>query len=267
MSDSKSNELAYQAFLSLPDDQRLNLVQSIYIVDQCPTILEAEELVKKQLTLAVHPRYLNALYERLEGWWFQRVIGHLAADSKGSIRFTEVNEKINEIREQLRTDSLPIDYQHDDPPQVNLGQDKRPFVQQLQVISLSESRIEHAIRDFYRASKQRSRWVKDELLSINELYNYDKRLKEAWEEQFAIVNEDLEEDSHESLLIEKGKQLYTLVMQFANLNIRRDCTEPFVMKGSYHILANKIPVELGWHPHFGDKMAHLQSLQDEERII
>ncbi|MGG0935498.1 ABC-three component system protein [Brevibacillus centrosporus] len=266
-SESKSNNPAYQAFLSLPHEQRLQLVECIYVVDQCATILEAEGLVKKQLTVAIHPRYLNALYERLEGWWLQRVIGHLATDSNGSIRFSEVNEKINEIRDQLRTDSLPIDYQHEDPPQAKLGEDKRPFVQHLQVISLSNPRIDHAIRDFYRASKQRSRWVKDELVSITELYNYDRLLKEAWEELFAIVNEDLAEDAHESLLQENGKTLYTQIIQIRHLNIRRDCTEPYVMKGSFHILANKIPIELGWHPYFFDKIIFQECVQDEEGII
>lgn len=266
-SRSNTNRQAYQAFLSLTNDQRFKLVESMYVVDQCATILQAEELIKRKLRLAVHDRYLDAMYERLEGWWFQRIIEHLVDNTKGSIRFAEVNEKINEIREQLRSDSLPIDYQHENPPQVNLNEDKRPFVQQLRIISLSERRIEFAIRDFYRASKQRSRWIKDDLVSINELGNYDKRLKEAWEEQFEIVNEDINEDTDEVLLQEKGRQLYTEIMRFNHLTIRRDCTEPYVMKGSFHILANKIPVEIGWHPRFAERMQHIQNIQDDELII
>ncbi|MCL9634251.1 hypothetical protein L2095_05875 [Bacillus zanthoxyli] len=251
-SKSKTNQSAYQSFLSLSDEQQIALIENIYIIDKSENILNVENMIKKELRLSARPRYLNALYERLEGWWCQKTIEHLANGSKNTIKGIEVHEKLQEILEQLRDESLPIDYLHEDPPEVNPKEDKRRFVQQLKIIAVSNKRIENAMRDFYRASEQRSRWVSDELVSVGELINYERRLVEEWEEQFEIVNEMTgeEEDIDEKELQSKGRVLYNEVIKLQYLNIRRNVTEPYIMRGSLHILANTKMPKIGWHPFF-----------------
>ena len=52
--------------------------------------------------------------------------------------------------------------------------DKRPFVRQLRRVNVGGKRIEYAIRDFYRASEQRSRWLRQDLLVDGELAKYEQ---------------------------------------------------------------------------------------------
>ncbi|WP_214626133.1 ABC-three component system protein [Paenibacillus agaridevorans] len=248
-STNQTNQAAYQAFSSLTPEHQLSLVENMYILDQSPDIVDIADKIKGLLALSVRRNLIDALYERLEGWWFHQVVIHLKGHSNGAISGSELSERIHDIADQLRPDSLPIDYQGEQPEDPQ-SYDGRQFVKQLQIISLSEKRIELALRDYYRAFMQRSKWVSDHLVSISELERYERRLHEAWEEYFEILIESGIEGLTSAELEAKGKALYDRLMQANHLNIRQGCTEPYVLKGSYHILADKEEIPLGWHPHF-----------------
>ncbi|WP_274362918.1 ABC-three component system protein [Paenibacillus thermotolerans] len=261
-SESQTNQTAYQAFSSLTPEQQFSLVENMYILDQSPDIVDVSDKVKGLLALSVRRNLIDSLYERLEGWWFQQVIIHLKEQSMGTISGAVLSEKIHDIADQLRPDRLPIDYQSDVPedPQTYDG---RQFVQQLQIISLSEKRIELALRDYYRAFMQRSKWISDHLVSIGELERYEKRLHEAWEEYFEILIESGIEGLTGPELEQRGKSLYNRLMEATHLTIRPGCTEPYVLKGSYHILADKEGTPLGWHPHFKQVLDKLKTAHKE----
>jgi hypothetical protein len=264
-SKNKANQVAYESFRSLTPDQQLKLVENIYIVDGSPDIIDIIEEIKKQLALSVRKNQIDALYERLEGWWLQRVILHLINQSKEPISGAELTDKIHDIADQLRTDNLPIDYQVEVPTDPR-EYDGRQFVKQLQIISLSEKRIEFAVRDYYRAFMQRSRWVSDQLISIGELERYERRLYEAWEEYFTILIESGIDDLDDQELEEKGRILYNRIMQSTHLHIRPSCTEPYVFKGSYHILADKEEIPIGWHPNFKQIIQKLRNVDAEGAV-
>lgn len=261
-SRSETNKSSYESFLSLESDQQLALVESIFILDSTEGIVEVEDLIKRTLLLSTREKYIDSVYERLEGWWLNRSINHLVNGSQDTISGSEVRTKLQDIIDQFRNESLPIDYLYDEPEQGDPIKDNRVFVNQLKLINVSNVRIKHAIRDYYRASKQRSKWVSEELLSIEELIAYEKRLFEAWEEHFEIVNETPYKHQNEQEFQERGKLLYNGLMQQNYLTIRRDCTEPYVMKGSLQILANKKPPRIGWHPFYTEKLRF-----DEEEVI
>ena len=87
---------------------------------------------------------------------------------------------------------LPIDFRSSQPPpEVVAELDKRPFVRQLRKIEVGSTRVEFAIRDYYRASEQRSRWAREELLVDGELENYERELVEAWEPRYAAMLDEL----------------------------------------------------------------------------
>lgn len=48
-----------------------------------------------------------------------------------------------------------------------------------------------ALRDYYRAFRQRASWIRNNLLYINELERYEQRLIDEWEHAFAIMEENL----------------------------------------------------------------------------
>lgn len=264
-SDNKTNQPCYDAFRSLTSEQRLGLVQAIRIVDNSPNISNIEDNIKSRIRFAVRPQHLIALYERLEGWWFKRVVDHLIAGSSKTILGYEVEAQINDIAEQFRPDSLPIDFFDEEPPENNPEEDDRPFVHQLRLIAVKNKRIEHAIRDYYRAFQQRSKWVREDLLRIGELEKYEKRLIEEWERHFEIINENEPDDADEVSLQERGRKVYNWMEQQAQIHIRRDCTEPYVMRGSFHMLANGTPPKLGWHPHFLERLE--QILRQHEEVM
>jgi len=74
---------------------------------------------------------------------------------------------------------------------------------------------------------------------------------------FLTMQEDVEEygDSiDESLKQRHGRALYNKI-QDKDIRIRERCSEPFVMRGSYHSLANKLLV--GWHIDFETRLKEL----------
>lgn len=259
-SDNKSNERSYEAFLSLTDEQKKQLISSIYIVDSSPDILKTEDLIKKKLLVATRKQYINSLYERLEGWWFKKVINHLINDSSSPILAEEVHIRINEITDQLRPDSLPIDFLHEEPEDI-LSYDQRRFVQQLKLLAISNNRIRKAIMDYYRAFCQRSKWIEENLIGFDELEAYERVLYEEWEEQFEIAKEGIESWEDEDELIKCGRSVYNWMVKDAEIPIRKNCTQLYVMRGSYHILADKEDGDLllGWHPDFIQRLEKVLS--------
>src|SRR6185295_4581462 len=108
-------------------------------------------------------------------------------------------------------------------------------------------RVEYAIRDYYRASEQRSRWAREELLVDGELERYEQDLIEAWQPRFASMQEQVTATCPPEKRVELGQVLFKWVEQEANFPLR-SVRERFLTHGSYHILSNQFAV--GWHPDF-----------------
>jgi len=133
--------------------------------------------------------------------------------------------------------------------------DSRVFVVQLRHIGVSSNRIRNAILDYYRAFQQRSEWARENLLVSGEIEEYENRLVDEWSRYRDVVFEELQEDSAEEVLQRAGKELYKWADQqsgnIESLRIRARVTEPFVTRGSFHILADTVPEpRIYWHPRF-----------------
>jgi hypothetical protein len=185
--------------------------------------------------------------ERLEGWWFGRIVTALA-DGNVSIPVSALETKIDEIRESLADNALPVDFQNAQPPsQIIDACDQRPFVQQLRLIKVGDRRIEMAVRDYYRASEQRSRWAREDLLVDGELGDYDIQLCEAWEPRFDRMKAGLGDDCEDVAKVAEGEKLFTWAEIDADFPLRT-VHHRFLSHGSFHILSNRC--EVGWHPDF-----------------
>ena len=73
--------------------------------------------------------------------------------------------------------------------------------------------------------------------------------------------EEYKENIDEKTKIDAGKNLLKEVENL-HLNIREKVSKPFIMRGTYHALANQLKV--GWHIDFIDRLCHL--LQNKEII-
>jgi hypothetical protein len=224
------------------------LLKAILILDSSPNILDVRDEIEHELRRVAQRDHLDNFVERLEGWWFGIVIRALNGAGASSIRVLSIEARVDELREEFKRSSLPLDYKSATPPAAVIAElDKRPFVRQLRRIEIGAQRVEFAIRDYYRASEQRSRWAREDLLIDGELETYEQELIEAWEPRFAAMNDELTSTCPPEKRVRFGQNLFKWVELEANFPLRT-LREKFLTHGSYHILANRYAV--GWHPDY-----------------
>ena len=257
-STNDQNAPAYRAFKELSDNQRVALVEAIYVFDTAPEITDLDELLRGELSFAARRDFLDSFLTRLEGWWLRRVIRHLARESGAAvdpIPAVDIEATIGDLREQFKLDSLPID---EDllQEEVDLSNyQDRVFVHQLRLIDLGVKRLMIAVREYYRAFEQRSRWIREDLLLVGELDRYERRLVEEWQIHFERMREELGGVAADGAKKKAALALYRWVEAEADVPVRPNCTAPFVTRGSYHMLADRRHV--GWHPDFLERLKAL----------
>ncbi len=238
---------ACASYVAQPDQVRLSLLRAVMILDGSPNIIDVREDIERVLHHAAPRDQIEKLVERLEGWWFGAVIRALSGAAPAAIPVTAIEQRVDELREEFKRDALPVDFKDAVPSKNVIAElDKRPFVRQLRKIEIGPKRIEYAIRDYYRASEQRSRWAREDLLIDGELGNYERDLTEAWEPRHAAIVEEAGTCAAEQK-VSLGQALFKWAEQDANFPLRT-VRDRFLTHGSYHILANRHAV--GWHPEF-----------------
>lgn len=247
-SKNQENAAAYAAYRELPEDARLNLLKAVLILDGSANIIDMRDEIERELYHAAGRDQIHNLVERLEGWWFGVVIKALSGSGASAIPILAIDQRVDELREEFKRSALPVDYASAHPsPAVVAELDKRPFVKQLRKIEIGPRRVELAIRDYYRASEQRSRWAREELLVDGELQDYERQLIEAWEPRHAALLDELAPTCQSADKVAAGQGLYKWVETDANFPLR-SVRDRFLTHGSYHILSNRYVV--GWHPEY-----------------
>lgn len=260
-SRSKENADAYAAFLKLPNAARLKLIESVRIFDGTPTIEDVPRMLAQELWSAVAAEHRVPFVQRLEGWWFDRVAAHLGGTRQDPITALEIQAFVDDLREQFARDNLPIDSDLPRSPQsVSDKDEQRPLVAQLRLLDATDQRILFALHDYHRAYAQTSRWVREGLLRPGELENYHESLKHEWARRFDIRVASLKAGATEEERRRVGNVLYEQVIEEFKLHIRERCDKPFVMRGTYHELADDL--EVGWHPDFDARLRVLFGLTE-----
>lgn len=245
-------------FNALTPTEKLDFLGRIQIFDCSPRIENIPEIIKDTHFRSIRRPHRMAVFERIEGWWHELIIRKLTENDEVGIFGFEVSDKLSAISEEYNSDNLPITFRWREPSgEIDTENDPRRFVVQLREIGVSSSRIRNAILDYYRAYQQRSEWVREDLLVSGEIENYEDRLVDEWSRFRDVLLEKLDENSAEDLLLQAGKDLYNWAdLQSGNiesLRIRARVTEPFVTRGSFHILANATSdPKVYWHPCFLD---------------
>jgi len=256
-STSETNAPAYQAFSSLNFDARAHLIKAVTVLDSSPLIGQLDERLRQAVFFAVERRFLDSYLQRLEGWWYRRVLRHLLDNNAGPILGEELEAEASRIRAQFKEESLPVD---DDIMRATVdasGYLDRPFVEQLNLIGVNQNRVFHAIRNYYRAFEQRSRWMREDLLYVGELDRYEDRLTEEWDLLFQQMRDELGDDAAEDAKTRAALDLYKWVETGTHHLIRPAVTEPAIARGTYQMLADDLLV--GWHLEFRDRLQALLS--------
>jgi hypothetical protein len=187
------------------------------------------------------------------------VIKQLSGARTEGIFGYEVSDKLSNFAEEYKADNLPITFRGKVPTdEIDTENDPRLFVAQLRETGISANRIRSAILDYYRSFEQRSAWARENLLVSGEVEEYEDRLVDEWSRYKDVVFEKLKDDSAEDALRDAGATLYNWAEfetgKIESLRIRARVTEPYVLRGSFHILADATPEpRVYWHPRFLDR--------------
>jgi hypothetical protein len=258
LANSKSELIApiARAFGSLSNPEKQDFLERILIIDSTPRIDDIPALIREKHMRAIRREHREFVFERLEGWWTNAVIKQLTSERPEGIFGYQVSDKLSNFAEEYKADNLPITFRGKVPTyEIDTSADPRQFVVQLREIGLSSNRIKNAILDYYRAFEQRSVWARENLLLLGEVEEYEDRLCDEWSRYKDVAFEKLDDDSAEEALREAGSKLYNWAEfetgRIESLRIRSQVTEPYVLRGSFHILADATPKpRVFWHPRF-----------------
>ncbi len=250
-------------FNELSDNEKQNFLERILILDGSPRIEDIPASIKNKHMRSVRREHRDFVFERLEGWWNDTVIKQLIGTKEEGIFGYEVSDKLAAFTEEYKTDNLPITFRGKTPAgEIDTDNDPRLFVAQLREIGISSSRIRSAILDYYRAFEQRSAWARENLLISGEVEEYEDRLTDEWGRYRDVAFEAVDDDSAEDALLQAGKMLYNWAEfetgKIESFRIRARVTESYVVRGSFHILADSTPEpRVYWHPRFIDRLGTL----------
>jgi hypothetical protein len=256
---NESLKKAFDAFNNTSEADQIRILSSVFVVDNAPAIDEVEPKTK-QLFNGIHPNNLDVAYEWLEGWWFDKVILHLLDairnESRQGISKYVVQEKLADIGYQFQPNRLPIEYEGFEPSEEQLAQGQnRLFVRQMDILKIGGRRLRNAVLDYYRAFEQRSKWTRDFLEIDDELIKYEKRLIREWDRQIGILESMLPQTSADEQVL-FGVELLNWMEQKANFPIRSNMSagHEYVMRGSFHLLADADAPRVYWHPKFVEQL-------------
>lgn len=252
-----------EEFHKLNGDEKEDFLSRIMIFDGGPRIEDVPSIIKDQHMRSIRRDNRDAIFERLEGWWNDTIVNLLVGKRTDAIFGYEISDKLSAFAEEYKSDNLPITFRGKVPAgEIDADNDPRLFVVQLREIGIASNRIRNAILDYYRAFEQRSSWARESLLVSGEMGEYEDRLVDEWSRYRDVAFEELDEQSADAVLLEAGKALYRWVdLESGNsstLRIRERVTEPYVVRGGFHILANSRPLpRVYWHPRFLDRVGHV----------
>jgi hypothetical protein len=251
------------AFNELSDPEKQDFLERVLILDGSPRIGDIPALITDKHMRTIRREHREFVFERLEGWWTDVVIKQLTGARPEGIFGYEVSDKLSNFAEEYKADNLPITFRGKVPAdEIDTDADPRLFVAQLREIGISSNRIRSAILDYYRAFEQRSAWARESLLLLGEVEEYEDRLTDEWDRYKDVAFEKLKDDSAEEALREAGTTLYNWAefetARIESLRIRARVTEPYVLRGSFHILADATPEpKVYWHPRFLDRLGEV----------
>jgi len=253
--ENETNKNAYKAFRKLPARIQEQLVRQIEIIPNSPDISEVGIQIERSLALGFPRQHLATFASNLEGWWIGLCIEKLRQPDNKFIQLDQLDAQIQALREEFSSDNLPISRSIARMTVSPMRYQGHDFVEQLRFIKVNESRINRAVTNYLRAFNQRSSWQRENLLLLDELQDYEETLLEEWNIHFDQLQDSLGQKASEEAKLSAAKDLYSWAEGATTPVIRERCTEPFVVRGSFHILAHQHKV--GWHPDFAAKLIAL----------
>jgi hypothetical protein len=242
-------------FMTLMPDQQRELLDHVVVADAQTGALGMREKVEQLLRATHELKYVPAMADQLEGWWWRRIVQALS--DKQPISAEEARTRIDDARRSLSDQALPIlelaDFDAPDLPE--LDPESARFVACLQAIAASDHRLGQAIDDYRRAFAHRSRWGRRSLVLPGELERYEKRLLRQWGISSDQMLRKIENDATAAAKQAAGHDLWDRMESSISEPLRPQVIDGFIQSGSLHMLADD--GQLSWHP---DEVSNLLAL-------
>lgn len=238
-----------EKFKALEDTKKIELFNRITIIDKSVRINDIPNEIMDNYFRTVNQQYRNNVYETLEGWWFSKVIEKMTGSLKDPLIVRDISAKLQQISEQYFVDNLPITFDALTQDQVDITSyldNDFIFVQKIKHIRLRNTQLQRSIFDFFRAYNQRVEWLKSNLVTSEEISKFEKKLIDEWE-RFKDDQYFDDEEITQPDLLKIGRAIFSWA-QNTNIFIRPKVTEPYVTRGSFHILADKEDDLIYWLP-------------------
>ena len=251
----------FAAFLRLSQSDQEKLLNRVVVVPDEGNASEILSKIEQELHwMTLH--HQKTAIEKLEGWWFKRVVYELVHDGCGISR-SELEAQISDIQESLKPDSLPID---DAIEKLLVALDQVPefsgrnFYRQIELVGAGKNRILNAINSYQQAFAQRCQWTRDELLFDTDISKYESTLRTEWSLKRDQICDELGDSPADDAMAKAGRE----VLKWAEdvvLPIRPNVAAHWVCRGSLHMLADE--VKIGWHPNFEERLSEILAVKSD----
>lgn len=238
---------ACEAYLKLSESDRHILLRRVVIKPDAPTIDQIEsELEQHLLILPAAQRPIVA--RRLIEWWDRQIVYSLCGKRERVIARNEFQAQVTEIIGELDQGKLVAHFETVAKPLEYLPDGM--LTRQIALVKGSDSDVDRAIREEWRARSQRARWTNENPALGAMINDYDAVLTEHWQDRHDEMSEscaELEDDAKCS----SGLDLLRWTHNAAPTTVRsiqEGFTAAYYVRGSYQVLA--VSLQIGWHPDF-----------------
>ncbi|QDP95159.1 hypothetical protein FOE78_03830 [Microlunatus elymi] len=247
-----------QKFIKMGIDGQEELIGKIVIDDNSTQASDFDKDLTRTFRFAIPVGKEPVFTHLIKGWW-AGISVQLLAGNLEAITGNDLVLQVNDIADQLKHDTLPVD------PQVMQDYDEsivdtykdRPFVQQLLWIAFENNRLWKAIRDYHRAYSQRSFWLRHQLLAEAELDRYAFKLHDEWEQIFDASMASMSHSGRTDAEL-VGQEILAELTKTCRARVRERFDEQWFNRGMLHALADgELGQRIGWHPEFEKKLEAL----------
>ena len=254
-STADATSAARTRFLALSDAQRSIFVGRMVVLHNASQIGDLDAELRRHLHFALPRGHEDVFVDRLWAWWYGVVVG-LLQGTASTISALEVTQHISDLRDQFTADNLPTLVTREDfDPSTEEAYAGRAFLEQLRWISFTNTLLQKAIVDYYRAFTQSARWIEDHLIGLSELDAFEDNLRDEWARAFEYMKLRLGSAATPERVASEGQVLFRQVTEQSQVRVRDRYNEGFFTRGKYHELADDGRV--GWHPEFEDRLKQL----------
>jgi hypothetical protein len=229
---------------------------------------ETESLVHFATRLNLPTQIARQVMEDLRGWLGTIVQEHLLARSKASsgavtsptfVGVEDFRNQLTRVKSRHHDDRLMLRAAQDILVDSNDSDSARTerFVLQLQIIDFDKDNpgeLVDAITDFLRSKDERTRLAVANGVTKKDYQQYKTQLIDYWKiKRRSALRAGLPSEA------DTGQEVLDRCLEYQPKLAGQDVSEGYLLRGTYHDLANSVTSGVGWHPRFaellGDKQA------------